>query len=327
VKVVLLLAGRGTRLLPMTETVPKPLLPVAGAPVLEHILKPLRVLPIEELIVVTGHLGEHIEAYLREFYRSPFRTVTQKRLDGTGGAVHAAIDHIDCPALIVFGDSIFAADLSGLIERPDQNVIWAQTVEDYQRFGIVQTDELGNMKAIVEKPQHDVGRQANIGVYYVAAHRAFRDSLERVMTGPSIKGEYYITYAFNDMVRNGQSFKVIETESWYDCGDLASTLATNRLLLAADKRPPPSGVAGVTIIPPVAIHADAHLQDCRIGPDVSIGSGSRITSSSISNAIVARNCLLHNAVVRNSFVGDGEKLTDVNLQGSAAANGKTIKYN
>ncbi len=142
-KVVLLLAGRGTRLLPMTETMPKPLLPVAGAPVLEHILKPLRALPIEELIVVTGHLGEHIEAYLREFYRIPFRNVTQTRLDGTGGAVHAAIDHIDCPALIVFGDSIFAADLSGLIERPDQNVIWAQTVEDYQRFGIVQTDELG----------------------------------------------------------------------------------------------------------------------------------------------------------------------------------------
>jgi glucose-1-phosphate thymidylyltransferase len=311
----------------MTETTPKPLLPVAGAPVLEHILKPLRALPIEELIVVTGHLGEHIEAYLREFYRNPFRNVTQKRLDGTGGAVYAAIDHIDCPALIVFGDSIFAADLSVLIERPDQNVIWAQTVEDYQRFGIVQTDELGNMKAIVEKPEHDVGRQANIGVYYVSVHRAFRDSLERVMTGPSIRGEYYITYAFNDMVKNGQSFKVIETESWYDCGDLASTLATNRLLLAADKRPPPSGFSGSTIIPPVAIHADAHLQDCRIGPDVSIGSGSRITSSSISNAIVARNCMLHNVVVYNSFVGDGERLTDVNLQGSAAANGKALKYN
>ena len=105
---------------------------------------------------------------------SPYRNVSQQRLDGTGGAVNAAIDHIDCPALIVFGDLIFDADLSGLLKRPDQNVIWTQTVEDYQRFGIVQTDKLGGMKAIVEKPKHDVGRKANIGVYYVSAHRALR---------------------------------------------------------------------------------------------------------------------------------------------------------
>jgi glucose-1-phosphate thymidylyltransferase len=327
VKAVLLLAGKGTRLLPLTETTPKPLLPVAGAPVLEHILTALRAVPIEELIVVTGHLGEQIEAYLREFYRGPFRNITQKRLDGTGGAVYAAINHIDCPALIVFGDSIFAADLSDLLKRPNQNVIWTQTVEDYQRFGIVQTDEFGNMKAIVEKPQHDVGRKANIGVYYVSAHQALRDSLERIMGGPSIKGEYYITYAFNDMMKNGQSFKIIETESWYDCGDLASMLATNRRLLAANRLAPPSGFSGVTIIPPVAIHEEAYLQDCRIGPDVSIGSGSRITSSSISDTIVASNCRLDNVVVHNSFVGYGEKLIGVNLQGSAAANGKEIKYN
>jgi NDP-sugar pyrophosphorylase family protein len=150
VKVVLLVAGRGSRLLPLTETTPKPLLPVAGAPVLEHILTRLRTLPIEELIVVTGHLGECIEAYLREFYKGRYRNIAQERLDGTGGAVNAAKDHINCPTLIVFGDSIFDADLSGVLKRPDQNVIWTQTVEDYQRFGIVQTDQLGDMKTIVE---------------------------------------------------------------------------------------------------------------------------------------------------------------------------------
>jgi glucose-1-phosphate thymidylyltransferase len=327
VKVVLLVAGRGTRLLPLTETTPKPLLPVAGAPVLEHILTRLRTLPIEELIVVTGHLGECIEAYLGEFYKGRYRNIAQERLDGTGGAVNAAIDHINCPALVVFGDSIFDADLSGLLKRPDKNVIWTQTVEDYQRFGIVQTDQLGNMKTIVEKPQQDVGRNANIGVYYVSAHRALRDSLQRIMAGPAIKGEYYFTYALNDMVENGQSFKVAETDGWHDCGDFASLLATNRRLLADNKRAPPSGFSAVTIVPPVTINESANLQDCRIGPDVSIGSGSRITSSSISNAIVARNCLLNNVVVRNSIVGDGERLTDLNLHGCIAANGKIIKSN
>ena len=325
-KVVLLVAGRGSRLLPWTETTPKPLLPVAGAPVLEHILTTLRTLPIEELIVVTGHLGECIEAYLREFYKGPYRNIAQERLDGTGGAVHAAKDHINCPVLIVFGDSIFDADLSGLLKRPDQNVIWTQTVEDYQRFGIVQTDKLGDLKAIVEKPQHDVGRKANIGVYYISAHRALRDSLKRIMTRPPIKGEHYFTYALNDMVENGHSFKVAETGGWYDCGDFASLLATNRRLLGVNTRLPPSGFSGVTIIPPVAIDENAHLQDCRVGPDVSIGSGSRITSSSISNAIVGRRCQFDNVVVRNSIVGDNEKLRNLNLEGFIAANGKATKY-
>lgn len=325
-KAVLLLAGRGSRLLPLTETTPKPLLAVAGAPVLEHILTTLRPLPVEELIVVTGHLGEYFEAYLRECYRAPYRIIKQTRLDGTGGAVYAARDHIECPILIVFGDSIFDADLSCLSKRPDQNVIWTQNVDDYQRFGIVQTDELGNMKTIVEKPKHDVGRRANIGVYYVSAHRALRDSLERIRMRPTINGEYYFTYALNDMVEGGQSVKVSEVDSWHDCGDFASLLTTNRRLLAANKRAPPSSHLGVTIVPPVAIHENAHLQDCRIGPDVSIGAGSRITSSSISNAIVARDCLLDNVVVDNSIVGDGEKLIDLNLQGLIAANGKIVKY-
>lgn len=325
-KVVLLVAGRGSRLLPLTETTPKPLLPVAGAPVLEHILTRLRTLPIEELIVATGHLGECIEAYLREFYEGRYRNIAQERLDGTGGAVNAAKDHINCPTLIVFGDSILDADLSGLLKRPDQNVIWTQTVEDYQRFGIVQTDQLGDMKTIVEKPQQDVGRKANIGVYYVSAHRALRDSLQRIMARPPIKGEYYFTYALNDMVENGQSFKVAETDGWHDCGDFASLLATNRRLSAVNTRPPPSGLSGVTIIPPAAIDENAHLQDCRVGPDVSIGSGSRINSSSISNAIVGRDCLLDNVVVRNSIVGDNEKLRNLNLEGCIAANGKAVKY-
>jgi glucose-1-phosphate thymidylyltransferase len=310
----------------MDGTMPKPLLSVAGAPVLEHILTTLRPLPIKELIVITGHLGEHFEAYLQDHYQGPYRILKQTQLDGTGGAVNVARDHIDCPVLIIFGDSIFNADLSPLAATPDQNIVWTQTVEDYQRFGIVQTDELGNMTTIVEKPQHDVGRQANIGLYYVSAHHALRDSLERIMTRPPIKGEYYFTYALNDMIQNGHSFKVTDVDSWYDCGDFTSMLATNRRLLAVDQRAAPVCFSGVTIAPPVAIDESAYLENCRIGPDVSIGPGSRITSSTVENAIVARNCVLNNVVVRNSIIGDGEQLSDLTLQGVIAANGKTIKY-
>src|SRR5205823_1799416 len=135
---------------------------------------------------------------------------------------------------------------------------------------------LGNMKVIIEKPKIDVGHMANIGLYYVSDHRALRESLHRIMMGPAIKGEYYFTYALNDMVKNGYPFQVREVDSWDDCGDLNSFLATNQRLLSATNGALPGGYSGIEIIPPVAVDENVELQDCVIGPDVTIRSGTRI---------------------------------------------------
>lgn len=322
-KVVLLLAGKGTRFLPVTETIPKPLIPVAGMPVMAHILASLRQLAIAELIVVAGYLSNQIETYLRANYGGRFRIVKQDQLDGTGGAVHAARDHIDCPVLVVFGDTIFDANLANL--QDGRNVIWTRTVEDFERFGIVQTDAHGYMREIVEKPPHDVGRQANIGLYYIADHQALRDSLGRVMAAAPIKGEYYFTYALNDMVRNGRTIEVVDVDGWHDCGNLTALIATNRHLLMEGRATAGASPSGVEIIHPVLIGDGVHLQDCRIGPNVTIDGGCRIVSSIVSDTIIGRNCRLENMLVSGSLIGEGENLSGQKRHGCIIANGKAAK--
>jgi glucose-1-phosphate thymidylyltransferase len=324
-KVVLLLAGKGTRFLPLTETTPKPLIPVGGAPVLAHILASLKQLVIDELILVTGHLSDQIAVYMGERYDGSFRIIKQDSLDGTGGAVYAARHHIDCPVLVVFGDTIFDADLTNLNGNQSDNVIWTRTVEDYQRFGIVQTDKHGNMMEIIEKPHHDVGRSANIGLYYIADYTALLAGLDRVMANPPINGEYYFTYALNDMVMEGHTIKVVDVNGWHDCGNLKALIATNGYLLTHGQASLPNDFPGVTIVPPVLIQEGAVLHDCEIGPNVTIETGSQITACKISNTIVGENCRLGNVVINGSLVGKGEVLSGTKIEGCIVANGRITK--
>jgi glucose-1-phosphate thymidylyltransferase len=321
-KAVLLLAGKGTRFLPLTENIPKPLIQVAGAPVLAHILASLRQVKIDELILITGYLDDHIRSYMHDSYPDPYRIIRQDRLDGTGGAVYAAKDYLDGPVLVVFGDTIFEADLSGLNGNQTDNLIWTRSVEDYQRFGIVQTDAHGHMREIIEKPQIDIGRNANIGLYFIADHRAFLAGLERVMAKPPINGEYYVTYALNDMVTNGCTIKVKTVQGWHDCGTLGALVATNNHLLAAGQSAPVQNQPGVTIIPPVRIAEGVHLQDCNIGPNVTIAEGCRITSSSIAHSIIGPNCNLDILVVNQSLIGEDTRLSRKTIESCIVANGK-----
>ena len=325
-KVIVLLAGKGTRFLPLSETVAKPLIRVGGSSVLAHILASLKQLDFEELILVTGYLSDQIETYVNEVYHGPTHIIKQDTLNGTGGAVYAAKDHIDCPVLIIFGDTIFDADLSVLNQGDTGNMIWTRSVEDYQRFGIAQTDQNGNLARIVEKPQEDVGRHANIGLYYIKDHEALRAGLEHIMAGPSVRGEFFITYALNHMVELGRKIQVSDVEGWHDCGTLDALIATNEYLLTR----PNAGstlqdMAGVTVVPPVRIHRTARLHDCQIGPNVTIGAGSSVTSSTIVHSIVDRNCDLKDVVMSGSLVGNDQSLSDLEIHGCIAANGKVTE--
>lgn len=321
-KVIILLAGKGTRFLPLTRTVPKPLIPVGGEAVLSHILATLHPLEIDELILVTGYLSEEIETFVRAHYGGPVQIVQQHALDGTGGAVNAARAHIDGPVLIIFGDTLFDADLRFLNTGGSRNLIWTRSVDDPERFGIVQKNEAGTMERIIEKPRHDVGRQANIGLYYISDHSALLAGLDHVMGGNAIGGEYFFTYALNHMVENGHPIDVLDVDGWHDCGTLDALLATNAYLLEQDRRAEEQ-TPGVEIIDPVRIHDSAVLEDCRIGPNVTIGAGSRITGSQIANSIVAADCDLASVTLDGSLVGPGETIKGKNLQGCIAANGET----
>jgi glucose-1-phosphate thymidylyltransferase len=167
-KVIIPLAGKGTRLRPHTHVTPKPMLSVAGKPVMSYLLDDLRKLgSVEEVIYITGHLKEKVESYARNALDVRAVFVEQQTQDGTAGAVALARPYIDQPVLIIFVDTIFDADLS-VIDRTDADgIIWTKEVEDYQRFGVVVTDAQGYMTRIVEKPSTPISKRANIGLYYI----------------------------------------------------------------------------------------------------------------------------------------------------------------
>ncbi len=140
-KVIMPMAGKGTRLLPLTKRVPKPLVNVAGRPVMDYVMEALkRAGQLDELIIITGHLKEKVEAYVREHYDIPARFIEQKVLDGTAGAVNLARPYVDGPVIIIFVDTLFDADMSIVKKSKDDGIIWTKEVEDYQRFGVIVTD-------------------------------------------------------------------------------------------------------------------------------------------------------------------------------------------
>ena len=251
-QVIIPLAGKGTRLRPHTHLVPKPMLKVAGRPVMDWVMDRLQGLNVTELIFITGHLKEQVEEYARSRYPYPSRFIEQKVQDGTAGAVNLARPHVKEPVLIVFVDTVFEADLTLINRTSADGIIWAKEVEDYQRFGVVVTDKDGFMTKIVEKPSTPISKLANIGLYYIRDVEALWKGIDHVLSSPTNKGEYYLTDAFQHMIEHGRRILTAEVGGWYDCGKLDTLLETNEILLrkgSARRREFP----GVTIHDPVLI--------------------------------------------------------------------------
>ena len=309
-KVIVPLAGKGTRLLPLTNRVPKPLVRVAGRPVMDYVMDSVRGLDVDELIVITGHLRDVVEKYIVTHYDVPARFVEQKTLDGTAGAINLARPYVDCPVLIIFVDTLFEADLSIIKSTPADGIIWAKEVEDYQRFGVIVTDARGYMTRIVEKPSTPVSRLANIGLQYVADWKSLFEGIAHVMTQPPGKGgEYYLTDAFQYMVDHGKRLFTASVAGWYDCGKVDTLLETNRHLLDHGRARIPTGPCPrCTIIPPVYIEDGVTMHDATVGPNVSIERGSFVAESTIANAILGRNVRVVRATVRDSLVGDDQTI-------------------
>ncbi len=309
-QVIIPLAGKGTRLRPHTHLVPKPLLKVAGRPVMDWVMDRLEGLDIEELIFITGHLKEQVEAYARSRYPIPSRFIEQKVQDGTAGAINLARPFVHGPVLIIFVDTVFEADLS-LVNRTDADgIIWAKEVEDYQRFGVVVTDQDGYMTKIVEKPSTPISKLANIGLYYIRDVAGLWRGIDAVLAAPANKGEYYLTDAFQWMIERGARILTAEVGGWYDCGKLDTFLETNAILLrqgAARRRDFP----GVTIRDPVLIEDGVTVERSSIGPNVTLEAGTRVTGSTLSNAIVGRDAVISDATLDQAMLGNRVRLSKV----------------
>jgi len=312
-KVIIPLAGKGTRLRPHTYVTPKPMMRVAGKPVMSYVLDELRDLGgIDEIIYITGHLKEKVEDFARKSLDIPSVFIEQKVQDGTAGAIALARDRIDQPVLIIFVDTIFDADLSVVNRSDADGIIWVKEVEDYQRFGVVVTDDSGNMTKIVEKPKTPVSKRANIGLYYIKNWKLLFEGIDHVLASPTNGGEYYLTDAFQYMIDKGAKIQVIDVEGWYDAGKIETMLETNQTMLEKGRARRPEKSGDSTIIDPVYIEDNVTLKMSTIGPNVSIGSGSVIENSTLTHTIVGTGSKISNSKITKSLVGDDTVLDGLN---------------
>ena len=306
-KVIIPLAGKGTRLRPHTHLVPKPMLKIAGKPVMDYIMEDLeRLGGVEQVIYITGHLKEKVQQHAEtKFSSMPGVFVEQKVQDGTAGAVHLAKPYVDQDVLIIFVDTIFETDLSIIKTTDADGIIWVKEVEDYQRFGVVVTDAHGNMTKIVEKPSTPISKRANIGLYYIRNWKLLYEGIEHVLTQPKNKGEYYLTDAFQYMIDHGAKLKVVDVEGWYDAGKLDTLLETNQIVLSKGAARRPANVEkSVTIHDPVYIEDNVTLSNSVIGPNVSIGAGSVVEGCTLTHTIIGTNGKLKGSTLTNSLIGD-----------------------
>jgi len=314
-KVIIPLAGKGTRLRPHTHLTPKPMLKVAGKPVISYLLDDLKALGgIEQIIYITGHLKEKVEEYARTEYDFPAVFVEQKVQNGTATAVELARPYVDQPVLIIFVDTIFDADLSLVQQTDADGIIWVKEVEDYQRFGVVVTDAKGYMTKIVEKPSTPISKRANIGLYYIRNWKLLYEGISYVMKQPANKGEYYLTDAFQYMIDKGAKIKVVDVEGWYDAGKLDTLLDTNRAMLERGRARGPRNAKNSTIIDPVYVEDDVVITSSTIGPNVSVHAGAVIEGSKIRDTIVGSKSTIRNSELHGSMIGDEVVLDGVKGQ-------------
>ena len=315
-KVILPLAGKGTRLRPHTHITPKPMLKIAGKPVIDYVMEDLQRLGnVEQVVYITGHLKDKVEEYARAKYPFDAVFIEQKVQDGTAGAVALARDFVDQPVFIIFVDTIFDADLSVVNRTDADGIIWVKTVDDYQRFGVVVTDHDGNMTKIVEKPTTPISKRANIGLYYIRNWKLLYEGIDWTLRQPKNKGEYYLTDAFQYMIDHGAKIKVIDVEGWYDAGEQGTLLETNRIMLEKGRARRPSSLPpDVRVIDPVYVEDNVVLSDTTIGPNVAIGAGSRVEGSELRDTIVGSGSTVVNSTLADSLIGDAAVVEGVRGQ-------------
>jgi glucose-1-phosphate thymidylyltransferase len=304
VQVIIPAAGFGTRLRPQTWSRPKPLVSVAGQPILGHVLDSIVSLHPEHVIFVTGYLGDQIRAYVERQYTFAASFVHQAEMKGQADAIYLAREQIHGPLLIAFADTIFDADFSTLSQTAADGIIFVREVEKPHAFGIVELDGT-RIRRIIEKPADPPTNLAVAGVYFFRDPSLLFTAIERLMaTDNRLRGEYYLADAIQIMIEDGACIETATVDMWLDCGRPETLLETNRLLLARMTCDPASlSLSDSVIIPPVAIATSARIERAVIGPYASIGEHVTITDAVMRDVIVNDQSEITNAMLSNSIIG------------------------
>ena len=300
--IILPVAGFGTRLRPQTWTKPKPLVSVAGKPMLEHVLD--RVLPLgpEKVVFITGFLGEQIELWARENLEVPVAFVEQPEMRGQTDAILRTRDLVGGDALILFPDMLFEADFSPLRDVNADVVMFTKEVDDPSALGIAVVED-GRIVRLVEKPQEPISNLAVIGIYYVRQMPDLFVAIEEQMRrGLSLKNEYFIADAIQLMIDGGAEVVPMPVTEWEDCGNAETLLGTNRYLLRRQYAEV-AARSGSAIVAPSYIAADAVVENSVVGPFASIGPGVTVRHSIVRDSIVEERALVSDALLDRSIIG------------------------
>jgi glucose-1-phosphate thymidylyltransferase len=305
VQAIIPAAGLGTRLRPLTLTMPKALVPVAGKPMIVHIIDELVKSGIQDYVIIVGFLGNVLEDYLKKKYpKLTLKFVYQKKMGGTAQAVYLAEPYIKNPCLIIYGDTMIKGDLSPGLAFNSDMTLGTKFIDDPRPFGTVEREN-GRIARLVEKPNYIKRSEVLVGVYTVRNYKLMFQCIKELMDNKMrFKNEFYLTHALQIMLEKGASAETFQIEDWYDCGNFKTLLDTNRKILESKRRfKNPIVKDGCIIIPPVSIGSDVKLRSSIIGPYASIGDNVVIENSLVSDTIISDGCQVKNSVVEKSALG------------------------
>lgn len=318
-KIIVPMAGRGSRLRPHTLTVPKPLIPVAGQPIVHRLVKDIaKVLkqPIEEIAFVLGDpafFGDEVVSSLTELAQSLGAKASIYRQDqplGTGHAIMCAKPSLSGPAVIAYADTLIRATFH--LDPEADAVIWTKEVENPEAFGVVKLNKDQNIVELVEKPNSFVSNQAVIGIYYFKEVAVLKEKLQEVLDENITNGgEYQINDGIKRMMAEGRIFKTGTVDEWMDCGNKAVTIETNSKMLGFLKEDNEEilisnsiNQVNTTILEPCFIGDNVVLKDCIIGPYVSIGNGCNLENTIVKNSLIQNNTKIINAKLDQAMIGN-----------------------
>ena len=308
-KALIPVAGVGTRLRPHTYTQPKPLVPVAGKPIIGFIIDELLEVGVREFVFVIGYLGEKIQQFIEEHYPDIKTTfIQQPTRMGSGHAIWIAKEALKNTdeLLIVYGDTIFDVEWRMILNTP-HSCLAIKKVDDPREFGVAEIQQDNFVKSVEEKPQIPLSNKALVGLYKIKEVDKLIEALDNMVENDiRNQGEYQLTQAIMVMIEQGVVFKGIEVNNWFDCGKKEVLLETNAMLLKKmDKTDTTrSPLNNSVIIPPVYIGSDCTIKDSIIGPNVSIGDGAEITYSVIKNSIIGSYAYIDGVVLKSSVIGN-----------------------
>jgi glucose-1-phosphate thymidylyltransferase len=307
-KIVIPMAGLGSRMRPHTWNRPKPLLYLAGKTVLDHALEQFSTLPgldkAEYVFIVSPNQGDMIQEHMQSVHpEKKVHFIEQENMRGQSDALALAREYVQGPILIAFSDTLIETDLSFLTSESADGIAWVKPMPDPRRFGVAETDSDGWVTRLIEKPADITKNLVLVGFYYFRQGEKLVAAIdEQMKRGISLKNEYFLADAINILLEQGAKFKSHRVDVWLDAGIPEALLETNRYLLdhgrctCEDVKPR----EGVTIIPPVSIPAGTKIQRAVVGPHVTLGEG----------------CELKNVVIRNSIIEAGTHITDMVVEGS-----------